>query len=166
VALPPPNRPLPAQSTKYAALLFGFLAAAEGIMLVARHDPIDPPGTIVYCMGATYPFERRPVKIGDRFTRDECEEIFHEDIPKYEAPLRKCINNFDAMPDHRKVAVVSASYNLGPSRVCKAVAPKLNAGDIKGACSALLNYVRSNGVVRRGLVKRRAMEQQWCLRDD
>ena len=156
----------PQNKTRYAALLFGFLAAAEGVMLVARHDPIDPPGTIVYCIGSTYPYERRPVKIGQRFTKAECESILHEDIPKYEAPLRKCINNFDALPDHRKVAVVSASYNLGPSRVCKAIAPKLNSGDVAGACRALLSYNRSLGQVRRGLVKRRALEQQWCLRND
>ena len=163
---PLPRLPDPASSARYAALLFGFLAAAEGVMLTARHDSIDPQGTIVYCPGATYPYERRPVHIGQKFTRAECASFFAEDIKKYEAPLRKCIKNFDAMPDHRKVAIVSASYNLGPGRICNALSAKLNSGDIDGACRTLLKYNRSLGEIRRGLVKRRALEQQWCLRND
>ncbi|HTD03821.1 lysozyme [Undibacterium sp.] len=41
---------------------------------------------------------------------------------------------------------------------------KLNAGDYAGACNELPRWVYAGGKILPGLVKRRAAEQELCLR--
>jgi|SRR5690349_3424794 len=156
---PAPNR------ARYLPILFAFLVTWEGVQHVAWHDPIDPPGVVTFCIGATNQ-EHPEINAGQKFTDKECADLVYEDIPKYAGPLRGCIPTFDALPDHRKVALLSEAYNLGPGRVCKYVAPHINAGNIAKACGSLMGFVNSNGEYRRGLERRREAERKLCLMND
>lgn len=147
-----------------AALAVCCLSTWEGMDLVAKHKNIDPPGVITACIGETN-YDRKDLKEGDRFTPDECKRRLLEDMPKYAAEVDKCIHV--KMPDHRRAAMISYTYNVGGPTLCKSsVARNMNAGRVKQACDALLLYNRANGRVLKGLDNRRRYERAWCLRED
>lgn len=148
-----------------AALTCACLTQWEGMDRVAQHFRIDPPGVVTVCYGMTN--YDRPLKVGQKFTPEECKEFLLHDIPRYEAQARKCIPGLNDLPPHRRAAITSFTYNVGGGALCKSrVARELNAGNVQKGCDALLSYTRANGRVLRGLVRRRAFEHEWCLRDD
>jgi len=101
---------------------------------------------------------------GTRFTKEQCKDFLAEDLPKYAAPLQACVRGFDSMPPTRQAALVSAGYNLGSETVCRSsIVRRMNQGDIRGGCDALMLYVRANGREVQGLKNRRAAERKLCL---
>lgn len=142
----------------------------EGISYRAEHLPFDPPGVITVCGGITnadWPW----LKVGMTFTATQCREAIATLIPRYAAPLQKCVDNFTTLPPHRQAALIDFSVNLGPGRVCNSsIAADLNAGRVKQACDAMLQYIKANGKVLKGLVNRRRDpiwgERSWCMRED
>ena len=137
-----------------------LLVAFEGLARTAWHDRIDPRGVNTVCYGHI-----EDVQLGDSYTKIECEEMLAKDLPRYEAMVRKCIKV--EMPPRRHAAVLSFTYNLGGGALCKSsVARRLNAGDVRGGCDAMLAYNKSTGVVRKGLVRRREAERRLCLMDN
>lgn len=148
------------------AIAVTFLTAREGFEPTAKHEAIDPPGVITWCFGRTN-FDDPSVKAGTRFTKEQCQKFLADDMPKYAEGVQDCVSGFDAMPPHRQAALVSFAYNLGAKRLCgSSVGRKLNAGDVRGGCDAMLAYDRANGNVIRGLQLRREAEREMCLRDD
>ena len=140
-----------------------FLIAYEGFAPVAVHERVDPAGVITVCFGRTN-YDDPDLRAGQRFTKEQCKAFLEEDLPKYAAPLQRCVLNFDAVPPNRQAALVSFSYNVGPVTACKSsVVRRMNEGDIRGGCEALMLYTRANGVELRGLVNRRAAERKLCL---
>ena len=149
-----------AGATGAGALIVSMLVAFEGFAPVGHHDKIDPPGVNTVCYGHI-----EGVKIGDRYTKEQCIELLKKDIPRYEAMVKSVIKV--PMPPHRYAAIVSFTYNVGVGNLRKSsVARHLNAGRVKQACDALLLYNRANGKVIRGLQIRRAKERADCLRND
>lgn len=147
-----------------AALAAACLMQWEGMDLTAKHQSIDPPGVITACIGETN-YDRKDLKAGDKFTREQCKQRLLEDMPKYAVAVDKCIHV--AMPDHRRAALISFAYNLGQRALCKSsVARYLNAGKVRQACDAMLLYNRANRKVLKGLDNRRRFEREWCLRED
>jgi lysozyme len=146
------------------------LLTLEGTVLVGYHDRIDPPGVNTVCTGHI-----EDVHIGDRYTRIECKDMLAKDLPRYEAMVQRCIHV--PMPDYRHAAILSFTYNVGGGKpathnrpakggLCgSSVARKLNAGDVKGGCNALLLYDRANGKIIPGLERRRKAERIMCLSD-
>lgn len=153
-------------SAAAAAICAIFLVAQEGFAPVARHERVDPPGVITWCFGRTN-FDDPTVVAGTRFSREDCKKQLEADLPKYAAPLVRCIKGFSTMPPHRQAALTSAAYNLGPGTVCKSTAVRLlNQGYVVAGCNALMAYTRANGVVLRGLINRRRVEVAMCKRED
>lgn len=147
------------KNAAWVVVLVGFLTVWEGFAPVGHHDSIDPPGVNTVCFGHI-----ENVKIGERHTKVECQEMLADDIPRYTAMVNKCIQV--QMPDYRRAAITSFTYNVGGGALCKSsVARKLNAGDVQGGCEALMLYVKSNGQFRQGLQNRRAAERKLCLND-
>jgi lysozyme len=71
------------------------------------------------------------------------------------------------MPPHREAAILSFTFNLGPGPICTgAVGRYLNAGDVTRACDAMRAYVYASGKRIAGLVRRREIERELCLRND
>ena len=160
-------------ATATAAGSAGVIAAAvaftpgwEGMDAVAKKDMIGTGHPVTYCYGQTDEFGK--VKVGTRFTKEECDAKLAESLPKYLAKIQPCISR--PLPDKTMAALLDAAYNAGPAAVCRSpMVAKINAGDLRGGCEAFAGwYVRSDGQVRRGLVARRQGdsrkgEKQLCL---
>lgn len=90
---------------------------------------------------------------------------------EYDHEIGKCIHV--QLSDGARAAMVSTAYNAGSHAVCKSpMVAKMNAGDERGGCEALLTRnasgytgwrIRARGVVVRGLINRRASDKKMCL---
>lgn len=144
---------------KSGALMAGAVAlvgAWEGVKTVAYKDIVGVP---TVCFGET-----RGVKMGDRYTMDECRAMLGDALVEFETNMRKCLRSPDSIPDKPYTAFLSLSYNIGTGAFCgSTVARKANEGDLKGACNAIPAWNRAGGRIVKGLVNRRAEEQKICL---
>lgn len=138
------------------AAAVALIGTWEGVRTVAYRDIVGVP---TVCFGET-----RGVRMGDRYTMEECRAMLGDGIIEFEAGMRKCLTRPDAVPAKTYVALLSLSYNIGTGAFCKStVARKANAGDYRGACDALLAWNKAGGKVVKGLVNRRADERRICL---
>lgn len=143
------------------ALACTCIAAFEGFQPVGHHDPIDPPGVNTICYGHI-----EDVKIGQKADKAECTAMLTNDLTEKYAPQVAAAIHVP-MPPHRYAAMLSFDYNVGGSALLHStVARKLNAGDVKGGCAALLMWTHANGKFVQGLLNRRKQEEAWCLRND
>ncbi len=150
------------------ATTVAFLPAWEGTDLVAKKDMIGTGHPVTYCHGQTDEFGK--VKVGTRFTKEQCAKLLGESLPKYLVPLDKCIKV--PLPVSVVSALLDASYNAGAGAVCRSPMLKhMNAGNIRAGCDAFKGwYIRSDGQARKGLVARRSgigdgrkSERDLCL---
>ena len=139
------------------AAAIALVGVWEG-MRTKAYIPI--PGDVpTVCFGET-----RGVKLGDEYTPAECRQMLGNALVEFETNMRRCLNNPDKIPDKPYVAFLSLSYNIGTGAFCRStVARKANAGDLKGACDAILMWNRAGGRVIQGLVNRRQDERKMCL---
>lgn len=139
----------------------------EGRNYTAVHLRFDPPGVVTVCGGVTN-YDIPGLKVGMKFTEAQCQKMIGDLVPKYAAPVIKCVPGFTKMPEHRQAALISFVINLGPGKVCgTSIAKDLNAGRIKQACGAMTKFVYANGKYLQGLDNRRNDpiwgEKPWCL---
>ncbi|ACF01583.1 glycoside hydrolase family 24 [Rhodopseudomonas palustris TIE-1] len=166
---------LSAAGAMFAAILFGHW---EGMSLVARHLPFDPPGVITVCGGITN-YDWPWLKVGMKFTEHECIKAQADAMQRYGAQVAACVPGLADMPPHRQAALASFAGNLGAGKICNrtdrykrnpSIAENLNAGRVREACDAMVKFVYANGTFLQGLLNRRtdAMwgERPWCLRED
>jgi lysozyme len=138
------------------AAAIALVGAWEGLRTVAYRDVVGVP---TVCFGET-----RGVKMGDRYTVEECKAMLGDALVEFEAGMRKCLTSPDAIPEKSYVAFLSLAYNIGPTAFCRStVARRANAGDIAGACNAILVWNRAGGRVIKGLTNRRQDEYQICM---
>lgn len=161
------------KKTGLAAGSAGIIAAAvaftpgwEGMDPAANRDMIGTGHPVTYCYGQTDEFGA--VKVGQRFTKADCEQKLAESLPKFLTEIDRCIKA--PLPDKTMAAFLDATYNAGSAAVCYSPMVKLaNVGDLRSACNAFAGwYVKSDGQVWRGLVARRGGdgrkgEKQLCL---
>ena len=134
----------------------------EGLRQTAYKDPV---GITTICYGST-----TGVKMGDRKSLEECTAMLSVEMSTAVREVDKCQ---PGLPIGVLAAFSDAVYNMGPTIACdpthSAAARKLKAHDIKGACNELpqWNKGRVAGVLIPfpGLTKRRAREQEICLKD-
>jgi lysozyme len=106
--------------------------------------------------------ETKGVTLGQRFTREQCDEMLAKRLPQYANAIAPCIHV--KISDKTRAALVSFAYNVGPAAACGSTAFKrLNAGDTRGACDALMNWTRAQGKFVQGLANRRAAERRLCI---
>lgn len=143
------------------ALACAFIQPWEGLWTTAQVDTIGTGRPITYCYGQTSEFGQ--VKVGQKFTPQQCSDLLKKSLPKYWDEISPCIHV--ALPDKTKAALLSASYNAGSSAVCKSpMLERMNTGDIFGGCDAFAGwYVRAQGRVVKGLINRRNGEKALCL---
>lgn len=162
---PAANQNAPAAKSKtrlvgvVLASAIGVVAAHEGLRTKA-YIPI--PGDVpTICFGET-----RGVKLGDVKTVEECRAMLGPRLVEFEQGMRACLTNPDAIPDGAYVAFLSVSYNIGTKGFCgSSMARRANAGDLRGACDALLLWDKANGKRIPGLTRRRHEERTMCLKD-
>lgn len=125
----------------------------EGRELVPYPDIV---GVLTWCDGET---RGKPKPV---YTHAECDRITEAAAAEFEAAIRPCLP--DAMPVKTRAAFVSAAYNIGSAAFCRSsMSRRALAGDLRGACDALMMWTKAGGRVVRGLVNRRAAERQLCL---
>ncbi|PSJ60991.1 lysozyme [Mesorhizobium soli] len=138
------------------AAAVALVGSWEGLRTVAYRDVVGIP---TVCFGET-----RGVKMGDRYTVDECKAMLGDALVEFETGMRRCLKAPDAIPAKSYVAFLSLSYNIGTTAFCgSTVVRRANAGDIRGACDAISAWNRAGGRVVQGLVNRRAEERRICL---
>jgi lysozyme len=139
-----------------AAGLLVFTPAQEGRVLKTYRDI---GGVISYCDGAT-----ENAQWGKTYTPAECDAQLDRDLERHAAGIAKCVN-MDRLTDGQKIAFVDVAFNVGVANFCSSsMARKANAGDMVGACNALLLWNRVGGREVAGLTKRRQRERELCMK--
>lgn len=137
-------------------LALPLVAQFEGLWLTAKPDKLAY-GIPTVCYGET-----EGVKVGDKYTQKQCEDMLAKKLPRYFDEISQCIKV--PVSDKMFAAFGSFSYNVGSAGFCHSTALKrLNAGDKRGSCDALLAWNRAGGRVVRGLTNRRQTERKLCL---
>jgi lysozyme len=150
-------------SHKITGAILGTLLAAvplvsnwEGLWLTAK------PDTLAYGIPTVCYGETEGVKVGDRYTKEQCQQMLAEKLPRYLNEINRCIKV--AISDKTRASYLSFAYNVGSAGFCKSGAlKKLNAKDYHGSCDALLAWNRAGGRVVKGLQNRREAERKLCL---
>ncbi len=151
------------QPASWIVIAVTCVAMFEGLY---THPYYDTVGVRTVCYGAT---AADNVDLNRSYTAAECKALLAADLPKYDAQIQKCLSiaTYNALPPYRHAAMVSFVYNVGEGAFCKSTVRKdLDAGNITGACNALLLYDRGGGRVIKGLENRRQTERTMCLRTD
>lgn len=138
-----------------AATLLSFTPMWEGTELKTYRDL---GGVLTYCTGAT-----ENAMWGKTYTPEECRAQLDRDLARHAEGVMACIRA--PLTDLQKAAFVDAAYNIGVSAFCgSSMARRANAGDIRGACDALLMWDKVDGKQVRGLTRRRQAERDLCLK--
>lgn len=151
--------PGPAKSAAGAGALVVALAAPliayyEGYVPRGYADPVGIPTA---CYGHTGP----EVRVGQKYTKAQCDALLTEDIRTAQAQVKRCIRV--SLKPHEEAALVSFTFNVGGKALCgSTLARRVNAGELPAACSELSKWVYSRGIKFPGLVKRRAAERAMC----
>lgn len=135
-------------------LALGAIAAHEGLVLRTYADPIGIPTS---CYGHVGP-ENTP---GRKFTHDECRELLSLDARIAVAAVNRCVAV--PMTDGQAAALVSFTYNVGGTALCRSTLVRLaNRGQWDAACAQLERWVYAGGKKLKGLARRRAAERAMC----
>ena len=125
----------------------------EGTVLRSYRDPVS---IVTACTGHTGP----ELKMGQTYTRQQCEEMLYKDLAKH-ADALACV--IQPLTDGQRAAFVSFAFNVGEGAFCgSTLVRKANTGDIDGACAELSRWTYAGGKQLPGLIKRRAAERQLC----
>lgn len=137
------------------AALLSFTPAWEGTELTTYRDL---GGVLTYCTGAT-----ENAQWGKTYTPEQCRAQLDRDLQRHAAGVMACIRV--PLTDGQRVAFTDAAFNIGVPAFCgSSMARRANAGDMRGACEALLMWDKVNGKPVRGLTRRRHAEREICLK--
>jgi len=128
----------------------GFLKEHEGLRLKAYTDA----GHLSIGYG-------HQLKDGESksITAERAEELLVSDVEVREKVVDAAVKV--ATTPNQRAALVSFAYNVGNGNFLKStLLKKLNAGDVEGVKGEFGKWVRSEGKVMPGLVKRRADEAE------
>lgn len=135
-----------------------FIQPWEGLWTTAKIDTIGTGRPLTWCYGETL----GDARLGQKFTPKQCSDMLAKRLPEYADAIAPCIKV--PISDKEYVAYTSFAYNIGSAGACRSSAfALLNRGDHRGACQALMQWVRAQGRVVKGLVNRRTAERKLCL---
>lgn len=138
------------------AIALGLMSASEGEKHQAYQDPV---GIWTICRGHI-----AGVKPGQVATAEQCAMLAEQDLSAAFVSVARLVKV--ELPDTRRAALADFVYNVGEGRFASStLLRKLNAGDVVGACNELPKWVYAGGKKLPGLVKRRAIERELCLRE-
>src|SRR5258708_35071611 len=96
-----------ARGAGWAVACCALVAGFEGCWTTAQVDTIGTGRPVTWCHGET----EGNVKVGQKFTRAECDAMLTAKLPRYWAEIEPCIHVETS--DNEKVAYTSTSYNIG-----------------------------------------------------
>jgi len=142
------------KAVTWASICVACVGTFEGLRTYAYRDPVGIPTA---CFGET-----KNIRMGDRFTVDECEGMLNVRVQEFGEAVDRCV--LHVLPPERKAAYVSFAYNVGVNAFCgSTLVRKENAHDTRGACDELRRWTKAAGITLPGLVKRRESERELCL---
>ena len=137
-----------------------FIVAREGLETKAYRDS---GGVWTIGVGHTKAAGLPVPKAGMVISVQEAKNIFARDLLNYESAVSKACkrlptqNQFDAM--------VSLCFNIGQGAFAiSSVVRNFNAGNLRAAAESFMMWVKDNGKVIPGLVKRRELEKALFLK--
>lgn len=142
------------------AMAVSTLKVDEGKRNVSYRDIAGIPTS---CYGHTGP----DVRVGQRKTDRECEQLLERDARQHLQGVLRCSPRLDGRP-YQLAAMTRFAFNVGVAGYCGSTAARrINAGNLRGGCDALMMWTKArvNGqlVDVRGLVNRRSSERAMCL---
>ena len=152
--------PMVRRGATWTVVAATLITSWEGLSLRAYPDRLA--GNIpTVCDGVTRS-EIPDLKVGDEYTKAECNQILIKALPVYDAGIRRCIHR--PMSGDLEGSVVSLAWNIGVRGVCKSTFVRhLNAKD-PNACEYMLVFDRASGRYIQGLRNRREDEYRYCER--
>jgi GH24 family phage-related lysozyme (muramidase) len=106
-----------------------------------------------------------PVKAGQRITESEAETLLASDLRLFERRVHDAL--LVPVTQHQFDALVSFAYNVGAAALAgSTLLRKLHKLDLGGAADEFLRWVRADGQVLPGLVRRRKAERAMFLGRD
>jgi GH24 family phage-related lysozyme (muramidase) len=158
----PPAPPPPAGVHKLGAKGFALIKSFEGCEKRrgdGRFDVYPDPGSAdgrpwTIGWGST----GADVKPGTVWTQAQCDSRFEKDLQRYVDGVARAIGNASTTQNQFD-ALVSFHYNTGAIATAT-LTRKHKAGDRAGVKAEFARWVRNNGKVMRGLVRRRAAEAE------
>lgn len=133
-----------------------FVGLWEGDEPTVYRDIVGVP---TVCNGHTGP----DVKVGDVWTKEQCDAILIKDINKHGEGVLACT----AVPINQNQydAFASLTFNIGVNAFCKSTLVRhLNAGEYASACRQILRWDRAGGKKVKGLTNRRKAEYELCIK--
>lgn len=137
------------------ALATPMVAKHEGVWLIAKPDTLAH-GIPTVCFGET-----EGVRVGDRYTERQCEDMLSKKLVRYAKSAAECIY----VPVSAKMfsTFIDLNYNIGEAAFCRSSAARLiNALDYAGGCEAMRVWTNAGGQFRQGLLNRRLDEIAIC----
>lgn len=131
-----------------------FVKPWEGTEPVGYDDIV---GVATACVGHTGP----DVVVGRRYTAEQCKAWLDSDLGIAARGVDACVTV--PMTSYEWASFTSLAFNIGVRAFCKSsIARKANAGDMDGACEAILLYDYAGGRKVPGLTRRRLAERDLC----
>lgn len=128
----------------------------EGVRYTPYHDG---GGVLSVCYGHT----GSDIVPGKRYTTAECQALLESDLKTAMAVVDA--NVTVPLTESQKAALASFVYNVGRGAFSRStLLKKLNTGDTQGACNEMRRWVYDHGRVWKGLVSRRDVERELCLK--
>lgn len=137
------------------ALATPMVAKHEGVWLTAKSDTLAHNIPTV-CFGET-----EGVRIGDRYTERQCEEMLSKKLVRYAKSAAECIY----VPVSAKMfsTFIDLNYNIGEAAFCRSTTARLiNALDYDEGCKSMKAWTNAGGQFRQGLLNRRLDEIAVC----
>ncbi len=131
----------------------------EGCELVGYPDPGTggKPYTIGY--GHTGP----EVRLGQRISQDEADELLRKDLERFERGVVSTIGDTPTSDDQFS-AFVCLAFNIGLSAFAgSTVLKRHKLGNHMGSANAFLMWKRAGNQILRGLIRRREAERRLYL---
>lgn len=150
------------------AICLPAVKKSEGYWPTAK---IDTVGTKRPCTGGYGSTEG--IKCGETHSETYWANLLKVRLAdNYDREIGACIHV--QLPDSARAAMITTAYNAGSAAVCRSpMVAKMNAGDVKGGCEALLTkdangnyngwYIRAQGKILPGLINRRRDDMKMCL---
>lgn len=156
-----------ADNTRVKKLFAGLVIASSVLVAsITREEGSetqvyqDVVGIATVCNGHTGP----EVKLGDVWTKAQCDAILIKDIDKHGEGLLDCVNV--PLNQHQYEALAGWTFNVGVHAACgsKLVTYYLNEKqNYTGACLELLKWNKAGGKVNKGIDARRHRDSKLCL---
>lgn len=128
----------------------------EGLRTAPYHDG---GGVLTTCYGHTGP----DVVPDKRYTEAECRLLLNSDLRVALSVVERSVTA--SLTEAQKAALASFIYNVGSGAFSRStLLKKINTGDVQGACDEIRRWVYVDGRVWKGLVSRRNVERELCLK--